>query len=74
MPNKFKVCHKCKATNIDTLVPKLEQLDPNAKIKIGCQSYCGPGKKKPFVIVNDKVVSSKKEEKLIEKVEKRMKK
>jgi len=74
MVNKFKVCDKCKATNIDTLVPMLKKLDPQAKIKIGCQSYCGPGKEKPFVFVNDKAVSAKKEDKLIEKVKKRMKK
>lgn len=73
MANKFKVCDKCKATNINTLVPKLKKLDPKAKIKIGCHSYCGPGKEKPFVFVNDKAVSAKQEDKLIEKVKKRMK-
>ncbi|WP_416150437.1 DUF1450 domain-containing protein [Salipaludibacillus sp. HK11] len=72
MTNKFKVCDKCKATNIDSLVSRLKKIDSNAKINIGCHSYCKKGKKKPFVFVNGEVVSAKKEDKLIEKVKKRM--
>ena len=39
-PNEFRVCDKCKATNLNTLLPRLKEIDPKAKIYQGCQSYC----------------------------------
>lgn len=30
-PNEFRVCDKCKATNLNTLLPRLKAIDPKAK-------------------------------------------
>ena len=67
-PNEFRVCDKCKATNIHTLVPKLKGIDDEAKIFIGCHSYCGPGRDRNFVFVNNKPILADSENELIEKV------
>lgn len=67
-PNEFRVCDKCKATNLNTLLPQLKAIDEQAKVYIGCQSFCGPGRDRPFVFVNNKPIIADNEKELIEKV------
>ena len=67
-PNEFRVCDKCKATNINTLMPKLKEVDSDALIYIGCHSYCGPGRDRNFAFVNNKPILANSEDELIEKI------
>lgn len=66
--NQFRVCDKCKGTKINSLIPKLKELDNNAEIIIGCQNFCGIGARKPFIICNHVPVVADTEDELVEKV------
>ncbi|MGW8956389.1 DUF1450 domain-containing protein [Paenibacillus sp. NPDC055715] len=68
MANDIRVCDECNHIRLKTILPKLQKMAPDAEIKIGCKSYCGPCGKRAFVYVNGRYISAATEDEVLEKV------
>jgi uncharacterized protein YuzB (UPF0349 family) len=68
--NKIQICDKCKHVRVKTLLPKLQKLSPEAEIKVGCKSYCGPCARGAFIFINGRYVVGATEDEAVEKVKK----
>ncbi|HHW69266.1 MAG TPA: DUF1450 domain-containing protein [Tenericutes bacterium] len=71
--NSFKICNKCKSTNVDRLINKIKELDKNSVIETGCVNVCGIGMRKPFVIHNDILIIADDIDELIKKIQEKIK-
>lgn len=66
MANDIRVCDKCRHIKMKTIMPKLKDMAPDAQIKVGCKSYCGPCSKKAFIYINGRYVTAPTEDEAIE--------
>lgn len=67
MANDIRICDECRHIRLKTIVPKLKKLAPDAEIRIGCKSYCGPCAKYAFIYINGRYVKGATEDEAIEK-------
>ncbi|MBH5318243.1 DUF1450 domain-containing protein [Paenibacillus sp. GSMTC-2017] len=65
--NDIRVCEKCKHMQMKTTVAKITKLAPDADIKVGCKSYCGPCARYAFVFINGRYIKGATEDEAIEK-------
>ncbi|WP_080840679.1 MULTISPECIES: DUF1450 domain-containing protein [Cohnella] len=65
--NDIRICDKCRHMRMKTALSKLQKLDPDAEIKVGCKSYCGPCAKRAFVFINGRYVTAPTEDEAIDK-------
>ncbi|MDQ6421831.1 DUF1450 domain-containing protein [Paenibacillus sp. LHD-117] len=65
--NDIRVCDKCKHMRMKTAVAKLGKLAPDAEVRVGCKSYCGPCARYAFVFINGRYVKGATEDEAIEK-------
>lgn len=72
MKNEYRICDKCKAVNTEKLVKIIQEIDNDSIIKIRCQNFCGIGRTKPFIILNNMPIISDSEDELINKIKEKI--
>jgi uncharacterized protein YuzB (UPF0349 family) len=73
MTNDIRICDKCKHIKLKTILPKLKKIAPDAKIQIGCKSYCGPCDRSAFIFINGRYITGTTEDEAIAKAQKYLK-
>lgn len=61
-------CETCKSMKNQQLEQKLKKAFPEMEVQIKCQSYCGPGSRMPFVMIDDEIIEAPSIEQLIEAI------
>lgn len=74
MKNEYRICDKCKAVNTKKFVKIIQEIDNDSIIKIGCQNFCGIGRTKPFIILNNIPIIDNTEDELINKIKDKVQK
>ena len=64
--NDIRICDKCKHMNVKTMLPKLEQMAPGARIRVGCKSYCGPCSRFAFIYINGRYITAPTQDEALE--------
>ncbi|MEX1029871.1 MAG: DUF1450 domain-containing protein [Paenibacillaceae bacterium] len=70
MANDIRICDKCRHMKMRTTLSRLEQIAPDAEVKVGCKSYCGPCSRFAFIYINGRYVTGVTEDEVIEKARK----
>lgn len=70
---KIELCDKCKATNIDSLIPKIKKISSDIDIQIHCIQFCGVGRDKIVVLFNHVPIIGCSEDEIINKISEKMK-
>ncbi|TCZ74247.1 DUF1450 domain-containing protein [Paenibacillus albiflavus] len=73
MANDIRICDECKHIKLKSIMPKLKQMAPDAEIKVGCKSYCGPCSRFAFIFINGRYVTGKTEDDALLKASKYVK-
>jgi uncharacterized protein YuzB (UPF0349 family) len=73
MANDIRICDKCKHMKVKTALTKLSGIAPDAEVKIGCKSYCGPCSRYAFIFINGRYVTAPTEDEAVEKAKKYVK-
>jgi len=69
---KIEICDKCKATNIQSLVPKIKSISNDIDIQIHCIQFCGIGRSKIVVLLDHVPIIGDTEDEVIEKLKNKM--
>ena len=65
---KIAICPTCKSIREQQLTKAIRFIFPQAEMEYGCQSFCGPGRNSPFVVIDRKIISAASEEALLQRL------
>lgn len=66
--HKIELCDKCKATNVNSLIPKIKCISDDIQIQTHCIQFCGIGRNKIVILLNHFPIIGDTEEEVIEKI------